>query len=325
MKPIYQHHGVVHLLAISFVVALTFEGSVRGTDVVVVTSSVIPSSGVVEDRKKEKNNWIAGEQQCHESVPPRIDDGFDRLVEGQPQPEHQHQQVEHDNTATSSVWESGDMLDLSLALECTPNITYAYSHIHDEESWKIFYEAYHRAINETKPSVPREYRRDGFQVPVEIRFTPGVGRGVFATTPIKEGTVVWKPFNTAQFDTAVEFRRFLHHLPKKFACDILIWSYAVKAASTDSLDQNTTTTTTTTPTINSTNNGYNLCVEFDSGALFNTALNDAQQNLVELDGPAATSSEDTFICHGGGVSSSRDIAAGEGTAIPLWNILFLHT
>jgi hypothetical protein len=195
-----------------------------------------------------------------------------------------------------SVWENGDIWALSVELECSREDPFAYSHIHVDEGWKIFNAAYHRALIVTTPSIPKEYEGDGFQVPVEIKFTPGAGRGIFATTPLEKGTLVWKPLNTAQFSTGMEFRLFLKYLPKKFACDVLIWSYAVKVSSVASDNSSTVDV-------------YNVFVDLDSGALFNTASYPSERNLEVRD---VVCDQDDIGCKNDAIYTTRDIAPGEG-------------
>lgn len=227
------------------------------------------------------------------------------------------------SSSSSSVWESGGIWELSDAIGCSDDNDdedgmYSYSHIHDTQAWKIFNKAYHAALTVTKPTIPTEYGGDGFQVPVEIKFTPGVGRGVFAKVPIQKGTIIWKPLNTAQFETGNEFRTFLRSLPPKFACDVLIWAYTIKVSSSPSSsvasdNNNNNISSNNSSSRTTAGQRYYICVDLDPGTLFNTASDPSEENVVEIsDDPSSNTAAAATSCLGDTIYASRDIVAGEG-------------
>mmetsp|Transcript_14069 Transcript_14069/g.21966 ORF Transcript_14069/g.21966 Transcript_14069/m.21966 type:complete len:371 (-) Transcript_14069:83-1195(-) len=67
--------------------------------------------------------------------------------------------------------------------------------------------------------------KSGVLVPVEIRKSPGKGRGVHALTRIPKGTKVWDPQQHAIFYYEDDFLEFLSLLPFQLACDVLVWAY----------------------------------------------------------------------------------------------------
>eukprot|EP00929_Paragymnodinium_shiwhaense_P052913 TRINITY_DN26490_c0_g1_i1.p1 TRINITY_DN26490_c0_g1~~TRINITY_DN26490_c0_g1_i1.p1 ORF type:complete len:258 (+),score=51.22 TRINITY_DN26490_c0_g1_i1:154-927(+) len=69
----------------------------------------------------------------------------------------------------------------------------------------------------------------GITVPHEIRTSPGRGRGVFVTAPVKSGTVVWKDSSTARFRNRRQLEKFLRIVKTKLpevVCAIMHWLYA---------------------------------------------------------------------------------------------------
>jgi hypothetical protein len=67
---------------------------------------------------------------------------------------------------------------------------------------------------------------NGYQVPIEVKEAPGKGRGVFATTNIRKGTLIHKAErHTALFEDGISFRRYLAHLPNHLACEVLQFAF----------------------------------------------------------------------------------------------------
>lgn len=65
----------------------------------------------------------------------------------------------------------------------------------------------------------------GMKIPFEVRQSPGKGRGLFATTIVPKGTIVFRNDLTGRFRSAREWYEFLYRLPELVACDVLTWVY----------------------------------------------------------------------------------------------------
>ncbi|CAB9499339.1 expressed unknown protein [Seminavis robusta] len=65
----------------------------------------------------------------------------------------------------------------------------------------------------------------GFRVPVEVRVSPGKGLGVFTTTPVQKGQVVWDNRFTARFPDECSLRQYFDLIGEKASCDALTWGY----------------------------------------------------------------------------------------------------
>lgn len=108
----------------------------------------------------------------------------------------------------------------------------------------------------SQPSIS-EYNPNVFSVPVEVRAIPHIGRGIFATEDISEGTMIYKPTNAAEFSSNDSIRDFLAYLIRqkfKFACDSLMWSYSVMAS----------------PPNKNKQDDYIVCIDIDDSSLFNS-------------------------------------------------------
>jgi hypothetical protein len=68
--------------------------------------------------------------------------------------------------------------------------------------------------------------RGGFQVPIEVRNSPGKGRGVFAASDIPSGSTVWITANEGRIYDGNTYRRFLSALPHAdLRCDAMMFTY----------------------------------------------------------------------------------------------------
>ena len=70
-----------------------------------------------------------------------------------------------------------------------------------------------------------EEEKYGFHVPFEVRQMEGKGRGIFATSDIEEGMLIWNAVNRLDFYDGTDYKKFLFGLDRGFACDVLIWAY----------------------------------------------------------------------------------------------------
>jgi hypothetical protein len=185
-------------------------------------------------------------------------------------------------------------------------------------------EAYHKAVDYQYSSIPTHYTRSGFQVPIDVKFEPYVGRGVFATTLIKRGTLVYRYINVAEFKSGRDYRNFIQLLPPGLACDVLNWAYPFRGKADDADDNEEGDTVDV----------YRICVELDEASLINTSTEgrDFEVNVSEVDGDGDDDEEEDeipiptvsirnhqncpkkeFLCaQGKGIFANRDILPGEG-------------
>jgi SET domain len=68
--------------------------------------------------------------------------------------------------------------------------------------------------------------KSGFQVPVEIRYSPGKGRGLFALEDVPKGTLVWVSQYEGWMRSGRLYRLLLEALPTDaWRCDVMTFSY----------------------------------------------------------------------------------------------------
>mmetsp|Transcript_988 Transcript_988/g.1740 ORF Transcript_988/g.1740 Transcript_988/m.1740 type:complete len:266 (-) Transcript_988:833-1630(-) len=94
--------------------------------------------------------------------------------------------------------------------------------IHSEMEWTRAIDIYSSI---TKESPMLNSSKNGFNVLVEAKQSPGKGRGIFAGQTIRKGEIVWSTKRTARFDNAGDYIEFLFELDPSFACDVLQWAY----------------------------------------------------------------------------------------------------
>eukprot|EP00536_Pseudo-nitzschia_multiseries_P016033 jgi/Psemu1/312699/fgenesh1_kg.1004_\ len=195
------------------------------------------------------------------------------------------------------------------------NCTYVYSDneeivVPDVKSWKLMNKVYHTTMNkhhanenEEYDSLPAEFQSE-LSASAEVRLAPGEGRGVFATSDIAEGSVVWKSTNTAEFRSGNAFRKFLMELAthdKQAACNAIEWAYVVKASPSE----------------------YTICIDLDEGGIFNDGMGlAADTNVGGIDFDVQ------FGCSGRSLYAMRNIPSGAqlkvdyGTFVEeQWNML----
>jgi SET domain len=80
------------------------------------------------------------------------------------------------------------------------------------------------ATPEREDSSPRY--KSGFRVPVEIRYSPGKGRGLFALEDVPKGTLVWVSQYEGWMRSGRLYRLLLEALPTNaWRCDVMTFSY----------------------------------------------------------------------------------------------------
>jgi porphobilinogen deaminase len=215
--------------------------------------------------------------------------------------ENKEEEGEEENEEMlDEVWLSGDLGEIGDHLQCPWNFEEEDSdsslvEIHTEETWKLFNEIYNQVVDRELSSLPPQYKGSGFHVPIEVKYMPSVGRGVFAKEPIQKGQLVWKSINTAEFVNAQDYRDFLRKLPKILACDVLIWAYARKIAPKQI-------------------HTYKVCADLDEGSFVNHSSNRRKANAELGIGRLLRDDEDVEITRYGcdlEFYANREIKAGE--------------
>eukprot|EP00746_Dinoflagellata_sp_MGD_P010009 gnl/MRDRNA2_/MRDRNA2_120533_c0_seq1.p1 gnl/MRDRNA2_/MRDRNA2_120533_c0~~gnl/MRDRNA2_/MRDRNA2_120533_c0_seq1.p1 ORF type:complete len:606 (-),score=92.35 gnl/MRDRNA2_/MRDRNA2_120533_c0_seq1:60-1877(-) len=105
------------------------------------------------------------------------------------------------------------------------------------ENWlqlRHAYKTYERLVTDEKKRKERrsvggpdlsQNAADGVLVPHEVRISPGKGRGLFATVPLRAGTRIWTPQNEVRFTSETAFREFLALVPQDMVCKVLGYAF----------------------------------------------------------------------------------------------------
>jgi hypothetical protein len=183
----------------------------------------------------------------------------------------------------------------------------AYTNIPTEATWNAYYEAYLAVMDPKVSSFAthhhhhQRHQPDAWFVPIEVRYEPIKGRGVYAKEFIPKGTVVWTPDkNTAEFPTKDDYRRFLDYLwthfndrpdlnRKQLVCDAFMWLDQIKASPAE--------------------NHYTSCMGFDESSMINTVK---PGNLRPNWSTNLSMTPDSgYGCQEGKLMTKRDIQPGE--------------
>jgi hypothetical protein len=174
---------------------------------------------------------------------------------------------------------------------------FGYSRIPTEgNTWSAMYKAYHAVVPEHEATIPRNHQHNAFVMPVEVDYSPYVGRGVKAATFIPKGTMVWRPRNAAEFTSAKQLRLFLEHImthsTKEVACDAIRWLYVSRASPAE--------------------NDFVLCIDFDEGSIINRAMTDEEWNVAQLHHTIDDPENRVYGCQEGSLYATKDIFPGDG-------------
>ncbi|OEU09847.1 hypothetical protein FRACYDRAFT_248097 [Fragilariopsis cylindrus CCMP1102] len=80
-------------------------------------------------------------------------------------------------------------------------------------------------LSESSESLKASLFKTAFQIPFEVRQSPGMGRGIYTLIDVKKGQLLYDFSQTAQYRYANEFAEFLRIITPDLACDVLMWSY----------------------------------------------------------------------------------------------------
>ncbi|KAL3922998.1 MAG: hypothetical protein SGILL_001902 [Bacillariaceae sp.] len=166
--------------------------------------------------------------------------------------------------------------------------------------WNKYYDAYHAVVDPNFEKLPSaEYQEKAWSVPIEVKFSPENGRGVYAKSHIKKGKKVWTAHNAALFANSHQYREFLEHLfadaaSKQAACDTQAW-YDIESKYLEDYT-------------GSHDFEFMICQSFDEGTLFNEDLTPTQS---KINLGAVESGKFDNQCGGYYYRATRDIEPGE--------------
>jgi len=198
-----------------------------------------------------------------------------------------------DGECIDPVWKTGSVRAITDFLACE----WESKEVHQEEVWRTFNRVYNEVVGPERSTIPPNYESNGFQIPVEIKYSEEVGRGVFTKVPIARGDLIYVSTNNAQFHTADQYRNFLRKLPIDLACDVIIWAFS-RMKSAEKEDE------------------YIACVDLDEGSFVNSAPYRFHQCNMELGtetGLLEEGEDETTTWYGCDMKfyAKRDIAANE--------------
>jgi len=97
--------------------------------------------------------------------------------------------------------------------------------IHNQSTWMLLRGVYHGIVGNSHSSIYPLSHESGLRIPFNVSHASGKGRGVFATSFVKKGDLVWNSRQTAQFSAAAGYREFLVSISRGLACDVSQWAY----------------------------------------------------------------------------------------------------
>jgi hypothetical protein len=120
-------------------------------------------------------------------------------------------------------------------------------------TWMQMRQAYVNVVGSSKSAFGEPREVDGFFAPIEVRQSPGKGRGVFAAEDIPRGHHIWSgTVQRAKFDSGLDFMKFLDLIPDEDACDVLQYSFVLIFGDDKENEENA-----------------RICVELDDGSIMN--------------------------------------------------------
>jgi hypothetical protein len=205
------------------------------------------------------------------------DDDDDDVVDGVDEDEDDDDD-DDDDYDDNGVWKTGTVFEITEYLDCK----WKSKKVHQQDVWTTFNRIYNEAMGLEKSSIPPTYDLSGFQIPIEIKYSENVGRGVFTKVDIKKGDLIYISTNNAQFQTAQEYRNFLKRLPEDLACDVLIWAFS-RMVSAEKEEE------------------FIACVDLDEGSFVNSAHYSQTECNMELgtkDGLLKEDEDETVTWYG---------------------------
>lgn len=166
--------------------------------------------------------------------------------------EHYEEEEDEDDDDDFDVWTEGNVNQMYEELGC-PEENDGFTKVHDGETWELLNRIYNDVVGRDKSSLPSNFIKSGFKHSIEVKFDPVMGRGVYAASVIRKGSLIWQSDNTAIFDEPQDYRNFIRALPRELSCDVLIWAYS-RMISEDRDDE------------------FYVCVDLDEGSFINSVF-----------------------------------------------------
>jgi len=101
--------------------------------------------------------------------------------------------------------------------------------------WIEFRRKFEAAVGESNSNLDRDWAdymddshrevKTGFRVAVDVRISPGKGRGVFLEEPVRKGQVLWENRYSARFPDECSVRIFFASLSEEDQCNAIMWGY----------------------------------------------------------------------------------------------------
>jgi hypothetical protein len=138
-----------------------------------------------------------------------------------------------------------------------------------QEKWIEMRKAYVQVVGQEESSLsadwaelpPRGELSSGFYIPVEVRTSPGKGRGVFSSVDIQKGQKVWDNRHTGRFPDECSVRQFMDVIGEEDACNAIMWAYVNNHFAEE------------------VSGDYEFMLDFDECVYFNAAPSKEEQNL----------------------------------------------
>lgn len=129
-------------------------------------------------------------------------------------------------------WEIYSFVEIHRHFDCHAHALDQSKPLHSLEQWRYMREKYcdvvddSAAFSDTVPPTAGYALSDGTPPPYYAKFSPGRGRGIFASRDISKGELVHDGERSAvAFPDAAAWRRYTFALPPPMACDIAEWSW----------------------------------------------------------------------------------------------------
>jgi len=134
-------------------------------------------------------------------------------------------------------WEKYSFSKIHSHFNCKVHASDQAKPLHSQKQWEYMRNKYNEVVDATvkfndivPPTLGYTLNDTHSPPPYYAKFSPGMGRGVFATRHIKKGELVHDGVGSAvAFPDGLAWRKFVFSLPRKMACDIAEWSWHQKS------------------------------------------------------------------------------------------------
>jgi hypothetical protein len=261
---------------------------------------IVPKSSLTQSSQPEKDSGISSNATA---APQTSDDDYLHITFTGPQSQ--------DGVSRDHIGKDGEWIENLPAMLGCPHMEDNFENSDNplsfnntptkESHWNKYYIAYHATVDPGFRKLPfEEYQQNAWSVPIEVKFSPVNGRGVYAKERIPKDTLVWDSnSNSAEFANSHEYRHFLEYLiadPNSLdaACGTETW-YDVISKPDHLYSQS------------KDKEEFVICQTFDEGALFNEDMT-PEKSKINLN---AKPTKAFNACGGYTYVASRDIQPGE--------------